>query len=57
MPNTRGVSAWKPKTVELKDLENTVCEVFNSIGFDIGNNRLNACHRIRNSGRTIVKFP
>ena len=56
MPNTRGVSAWKPKTVELKDLENTVCEVFNSIGFDIGNNRLNACHRIRNSGRTIVKF-
>ena len=25
-----------PKTVESKDLECTVCKVFNSIGFDIG---------------------
>ena len=29
-----------PKTVQTKDLERTVCKVFNSIGFDIGGSTL-----------------
>ena len=45
-----------PKTVESKDLEHTVCKVFNSIGFDIGEDRIEACHRLTKSYRTIVKF-
>ena len=45
-----------PKTVELKDLEQTVCKVFNSIGFDIEEDRIEACHRLTKSDRTIVKF-
>ena len=45
-----------PKTVESKDLEHTVCKVFNSIGFDIEEDRIEACHRLTKSYRTIVKF-
>ena len=45
-----------PKTVESKDLEHTVCKVFNSIGFDIEEDRIEACHRLTKSDRTIVKF-
>ena len=52
MSNIRGVS----ETVESKDLEHTVCKVFNSIGFDIGEDRIEACHRLTKSDRTIVKY-
>ena len=45
-----------PKKVEWKGLEHAVCNVFNSIGFDIGADRIDACHRLTKSGRTIVKF-
>ena len=45
-----------PKTVESKDLEQTVCKVFNSIGFDNKEDRIEACHRLTKSDRTIVKF-
>ena len=45
-----------PKTVESKDLKHTVYKVFNSIGFDIGEDRIEACHRLTKSDRTIVKF-
>ena len=45
-----------PKTVESKDLEHTVCKIFNSIGFDIEEDRIEACHRLTKSDRTIVKF-
>ena len=45
-----------PKTVESKDLEHTICKVFNSIAFDIGEDRIEACHRLSKSDRTIVKF-
>ena len=45
-----------PKTVESKDLEHTVCKVFNSIDFDTGEDRIKACHRLTISDRTIVKF-
>ena len=44
------------KTVESKDFELTVCKVFNIIGFDIGQDRIESCHRLTKSDRTIVKF-
>ena len=44
------------KTVESKDLEHTVCKVFNSIGFNIGKDRIEVCNRLTKSDRTIVKF-
>ena len=43
-------------TVQSKDLERTVCKVFNSTGFDIAENRIKACHRLTKADRTIVKF-
>ena len=42
-----------PKTIESNDLEHTVC---NSIGFDIEEDRIEACHRLTKSDRTIVTF-
>ena len=45
-----------PKTVESKDLKHIVYKVFNSIGFDIGEDRIEACHRLAKSDCTIVKF-
>ena len=45
-----------PKIAESKDLEHTVCKIFNSIGFDIEEDRIEACHRLTKSDRTIVKF-
>ena len=45
-----------PKSVDSKDLEHTVCKVFNSIGFDIEEDRIEACHRLTKSDRTILKF-
>ena len=45
-----------PKTVESKDLEYTVCKVFNSIGFDIEQDRIEACHRLTKTDRTSFKF-
>ena len=45
-----------PKTVESKDLEHTVCKFFNSIGFDIKKDRIEACHLLTKSDRTTVKF-
>ena len=45
-----------PKTVESKDLEHTICKVFNRIGFDIEEDRIEACHWLTKSDRTIVKF-
>ena len=37
-------------------MEHTVCKILNSIGFDIGEERIEACHRLTKSDRTIVKF-
>lgn len=34
-----------PKQIELKNLEDTVYKIFNSIGFDIGEDRIEACDR------------
>ena len=34
-----------PKQLELKNLEDTVYKIFNSIGFDIGEDRIEACDR------------
>ena len=36
--------------------EHTVCKVFNSIGFDIQEDTIEACHRLTKSDFTIVKF-
>ena len=35
-----------PKTIESKDLEHTGCKIFNRIGFDIGEDRIDACHQL-----------
>ena len=45
-----------PKTVELKHFKDTVCKVFNSIGFDIEEDRIDTCHWLTKSYCTIVKF-
>ena len=45
-----------PKITELKHFEDTVCKVFNSIAFDIEEDRIEACHRLTQSYCTIVKF-
>ena len=45
-----------PKPIESKDLEHTACKVFSSIGFDIGQHRIEACHWLTKSDRTIVRF-
>ena len=46
---------WHTKTIKSKDLEHTVCKVVISIGFDIGEDRIEACHRLTKSDHTIVK--
>ena len=46
---------WHTKTVESKDLEHTVWKAFNSIGFNIGEDRIEACHQLTKSDHTIVK--
>ena len=45
-----------PKTVESKDFEHNVCKVFNSFGFIMGEDRIEACHQLTKSDRTIVKY-
>ena len=45
-----------PKTVESKDLEHTICKFFNSNSFDIDEDRIEACHRLTKSDRTVVTF-
>ena len=45
-----------PQTVESKDLKHTVCKVFNSIGFDIEEDRIEVCHRLTKFDHTIDKF-
>ena len=45
-----------PKSVDSKDLEHTVCKVFNSIGFDIEEDGIEAYHRLTKFDRTIVRF-
>ena len=45
-----------PKTVESKDLEHTMCKVLNSIGFDIEEDRIEACRWLTKSDHAIVKF-
>ena len=44
------------KTVESKDLEHILCKIFNSIGFGIGEDRIEERHRLTKSDRTIVKI-
>ena len=46
-----------PKTVESGDLEHTACKVFNSIGFDIGEGRIEVFHRLTNQIVLLFSFP
>ena len=43
-------------SIEGKELEPTVCRVFQDIGVDIMGKSIEACHRLNKSDRTIVKF-
>ena len=45
-----------PKTVELRDLEQTVSKIFHSSGFDIEEDGIEECHRLAKSDCTMVKF-
>ena len=46
-----------PSSIEDKELEPTVCRVFQHIGVDITGERIEACHHLKKqSVRTIVKF-
>ena len=45
-----------PESVDSKDLEHIICKGFSSIGFDIEEDRIKACHQLTNSDHTIVKF-
>ena len=42
-----------PKRVESKDLEHIACKVFNSIGFGIEEDRIEACHWLTKSDHAI----
>ena len=62
MPNIRGES-WEcvevigiPKTIQLKDLEHTVCKVFNRIGFNLGEDRIESCHQLTKSDALSLSF-
>ena len=44
-----------PKSVANDDLESKVCEILSDIGVIINENRIEACHRLKND-RTIIKF-
>ena len=59
MPNMCGVSAWRLlgyiKQLNRR-IEHTLCKIFNSIGFGIGEDRIEARHRLTKSDRTIVKI-
>ena len=59
-PCSSVIREWSWKKTTIKNiyiyLGHTVCKVFNSIGFEIGDDRIEACHRLTKSDRTIVKF-
>ena len=54
------VSAWKltgiPISVPNDNMEEKVCQILSSIGVSVTPNELEACHRLKNKDRTIVKF-
>ena len=45
-----------PSSVKIKDLEGKVCSVFNRIGIAVNPDDIEACHRLYNDKKTIVKF-
>ena len=45
-----------PESVKDEDLENKVVEILDKIGVQVSPNDIQACHRLRNKTRTIVKF-
>ena len=45
-----------PSSVNVKDLEGKVCTIFNRIGVAVKPDDIEACHRLYNDKKTIVKF-
>ena len=45
-----------PSSVNIKDLEGKVCPIFNKIGVAVKPDDIEACHRLHNDKKTIVKF-
>ena len=45
-----------PSSVNVKNLEGKVCTVFNRIGVAVKPDDIEACHRLYNDKKTIVKF-
>ena len=45
-----------PKSVDHKDLEKQVLDIFGSIDVNVKSNDVEACHRIGDKGRTIIKL-
>ena len=45
-----------PSSVKIKDLESKVCSVFNRIGVAVNPDDTEACHRLYNDKKPIVKF-
>ena len=45
-----------PSSVKIKDLEGKVCSVFNRTGVAVNPDDIDACHRLCNDKKTIVKF-
>ena len=50
--NIIGISS----SFNINDLEHRVCRVFNRIGVDVKPDDIEACHRLYNVKKTIVKF-
>ena len=45
-----------PSSIRDKDLEDKVRNIFGEIGVNVSERDIQACHRLREKGRTIVKF-
>ena len=45
-----------PSSIRDKDLEDKVRNIFGEIGVNVNERDIQACHRLREKGRTIVKF-
>ena len=45
-----------PDSVSNNDLEDKVCEIFQAIDVNVKPRHIHACHRLKNSDRSIIKF-
>ena len=45
-----------PRDVSNENLESKVLEVFSKVGYEVLSRNIEACHRLTNNDRVIVKF-